>query len=230
MTRISLLALMILCCASMLFGQVDTVAPPASLSLPPASSTEREIILWGGLSFGYLPAEFSRYWKSGWNGAIGYGLSFEPGAMGYGAVAVVVEYSRYPFDESGYRTAMTEQFPGQAGAIRNAILTARGSARTLSAMLQFKGSFSATKRSAAPYFLVGVGYLRFASDSIALQGLGALTVPENSQSGLAWTFGLGLELPLTERLGMFVQIRSVIGALDRTRQYFPLSGGVRMTL
>jgi hypothetical protein len=209
MNRFCTIAFLIFSFAAGLFAQTDSLKAPASLGDLPSAPTDKEVFLWGGHTLSYLPEETRQYWKHGWN---------------------VVEYNRSPFDETGYRTAMAERYPGQAAAIRSAKIDAKGAAHSLSAMIEFKGSFSPSKHSAAPYFLLGVGYMRFASDSIAMEGSSSYTVPENSQGGIGWTVGLGIEVPVTGTMAVFAQARSVIGELDKSRQYFPLNAGLRLTL
>ena len=230
MNRILRIALLLLIAAAGLIAQTDSVNAPASLTMDQSGSAQKEVFVWGGTTIPYLPKEFTNYWRRGWNGAVGYGLSFDPGTLGYGAVAAVVEYNRCPIDIAGYREAMAALYPGQAAAARNGSLLARGAATSLTAMIEFKGAFSSTKRTIAPYFLLGVGYIRFANDSIAIAGVNAFTVPEQSESGVAWSIGVGIELPVTSTFGLFVQGRSVIAQLDKTRQYFPVSAGLRMGL
>jgi opacity protein-like surface antigen len=191
---------------------------------------DREILVWGGLSYQYLPLEFRDYWKNGWNGAIGYGLSFTPGAIGYGAIFAALEYNRFAFDEAGYRAAMTEKYPAQQAAIQNGEITRRGTTSIANLMVFFKGSFSATKQSPAPYFLIGAGLARLSTDSIAIKGTNAFSVSDESQTAFTWSAGLGVEIPVTAQLGIFIQGRTVIGIFDRTRQYFPVSGGIKMKM
>lgn len=230
MNRLCTIALLMCVFAAGLFAQADSLKAPASLADLPSAPTDREVFLWGGHTLSYLPEETSHYWKHGWNAGGGYGLSFAPGALGYGAVALIVEYSHSPFDETGYRTAMAALYPGQVAAIRSAKIDARGASNALTAMLEFKGSFSPSKHSVAPYFLLGIGYMRFSSDSITMEGSSSYTVPENSAGGIGWTIGLGIEVPVTSTMAVFAQARSVIGELDKSRQYFPFNAGLRLTL
>ncbi len=230
MKRTIFIALLVISSALALRAQSDSVKTPASLSEGISEPAQREIFVLGGKIVPYLPGETSKYWKSGWNGGVGYGLSFAPGAIGYAALAVVVEYNSCAFDPSGYRAAMTALYPGSAAAIQNGSIIARGPMTAMTAMLEFKGAFSPTKHSIAPYFLIGLGYMHFASDSIVIAGNSSFTVPENSQSGATWSFGLGIEVPFTSSFAMFVQGKSVLADLERTRQYFPVSGGFRITM
>ena len=197
--------------------------------------TDHEVIVLGGLAYPYLPAEFPDYWKRGWNAGIGYGLSFAPGRLGYGAVNATVEYSRYPFDDAGYRSTLLKRYPGTENRdirqiIQNGTFLHRGTTKLVAVMLNFRGSFSSSKRSIAPYFLAGVGYTHLSSDSIAFLQTDQLSVGEERQSAFAWTFGVGVEVPVRDAITAFVQGKSMLGVFDRTRQYFPVSAGVRVGL
>jgi len=206
-----------------------------SLGLSQIDSTrpaDKEILVSGGASYPYLPGEFKESWKRGWNSGVSYGYSFPPGTLGYGAVFVSVEVNRFAFDEAGYRAALLAKYSdpvrdqNERKAIQTGYVSARGPVRIITGMVSFKGSFSSTKQTIAPYFLIGVGYANLAVDSIAMGGTSQFTIPEKHESGFAWSFGVGVEVPILESIGMFAQAKSVLGVFDPTRQYFPVSGGI----
>ncbi len=201
--------IVVLCCAlsPTLVAQTDSVVRP-----------QGEVLVMGGVSYPYLPSETKDYWKTGWNAAVGYGYSFSPGVLGYGTAYASVEFSRNAFYDSGYRKAFS--LPGSAGIVL------RGSMRVVTVMANFKGSFSSTRHTIAPYFLLGVGFMHFASDSLATDYSSTASVNSQSLSGVAWSAGIGVEVPVTESLVAFVQGKSVLGVFDQQRQYFPVSAGV----
>ena len=97
-------------------------------------------------------------------------------------------------------------------------------------MLNFKGSFSSTKRTIAPYFLLGVGFMNIYQGPIYVSPDSTKSVVSETSSAFAWTFGVGVEFPVGETAHVFIQGRSILGVLDLTRQYFPISGGVNFRL
>ncbi len=207
MKQVALIA--VLCCvlSSSLAAQTDSEGRPRG-----------EISVIGGVSYPYLPSDTRDYWKTGWNTSVGYGYSFSPGSLGYGTVFATVEYSRWALNASGYRNAFS--LPDDAA------IELRGSMRTFVVMANFKGSFSPSKRSIAPYFLAGVGIMHVASDSLAVYNHPDASVKSESLTGVAWSFGVGVEVPITESINAFVQGKSVLGVFDAQRQYFPVSAGL----
>lgn len=176
-----------------------------------------EISLSGGVSFPYLPQQFHDYWKKGWNADVGYGYTSSPGTIGYSSVLATVEYSRFVFDVTAFQTKLN--------LLQKNVTLTRNPTTVFNAMLSYKGTFSWSKRMLAPFFLLGVGYLHLSEGTIVVSGDTAFTISGRSGSAFAWTFGVGVEWPITESIRFFVQGRSILGVIEPTRQYFPLSGG-----
>jgi opacity protein-like surface antigen len=220
-----LLLFMIAFSASAFSQAADSTAPSPSM-------TDREILLYGGRSFSYLPQEFRDVWKNGWNGGLGYGISFAPGTYGYGAVYATLEFNRFALNDAGYRSRELELGNGNlsykdTAFVQTAGFVRRGSVKTFTGMINFRGTFSSTKQSIAPYFIIGVGFLHYSADSVALRDSLKYSVSDESSSAFAWTFGVGVEIPVTGDLALFAEARSVIGVYKETKQYFPISGGIR---
>jgi opacity protein-like surface antigen len=176
-----------------------------------------EISLAGGVSFPYLPEQFRDYWKKGWNTEIGYGYSMSPGAIGYSSLLATIGYSRFAMDVTGLETKLN--------LLQKNISLTRNPTTVFTILLSYKGAFSPSKRMIAPYFLIGIGYLHLSAGAIGASGDTTFSIDAQSASAFTWTFGVGIELPVTERIALFVQGKSVLGVLDPTRQYFPLNGG-----
>ena len=207
-----------------------------------SKGVDREITFSGGLSYSSLPSEFREIWTGGivspklsWNAGIGYGYSFAPGSVGYGAVSLTLDYNRYTFNPSGYREYLFAKYvdsdPKQAQEVYTASIAARGSAKIITASVNFKGSFSSTKQTVAPYFLIGLGFSYFSSDSVSLVGAKhVFTVEPAHQSAFTWSAGIGVEAPISECLGIFVQAKSALLVRDPPRQYFPISAGIKVRI
>jgi outer membrane protein with beta-barrel domain len=201
-----LLILMNLCMLSHVLAQDDS----STVKTP-------EISLAGGVSFPYLPEQSRNYWKKGWNADIGLGYSTDPGSIGYSSLLATFEYARFAFDPVAFQTKLN--------LLQKNIQLSRNPTTIFNVIVSYKGTFSPTKRSLAPYFLIGIGYLHLSEGTITSTGDTTFTNTGQSASGFAWSVGVGVELPITESIAFFVQGKSTLGVVDPTRQYFPLSGG-----
>jgi len=211
------------CCLTMvstIHAQTDTI-----------SETTSEVYLMGGTSYPYLPSETREIWKKGWNAGVGYGYSFKPGAIGYGAAYASIEYSRFTFNDAGYRSWLLPQYPSDnATTIQHGGLSARGPEMILTASLNFKAAFSSSRHSIAPYFLAGVGFMYYQRDSAGIQGTTLYTMESKHEATFTWSVGIGIEAPLVDPVAIFVQAKTILGIFDDPRQFFPFSGGLRIRL
>jgi opacity protein-like surface antigen len=195
---------------------------PAQTDTSLASTKTPEVMLWGGLSLPYLPLDYRTFWKSGYNIGAGIGYSLDPGSTGYGSFFATLDYGRTNFDTKKYNDSLKLTHPADS---------AIGGAVTLvNVMVIFKGSFSSTKKSVAPYFLLGVGVMNFTVAETYFTPNTSLTIPGINKWGVSWTFGVGIEAPVTESVRAFVQAKSLLGVTEQTRQYFPITAGVVYTL
>jgi opacity protein-like surface antigen len=181
-----------------------------------------ELLVWGGLSLPYLPEDYRMYWKSGLNVGAGAGFSLDPGSIGYGAFYLTAEYGRTNFDEQRYNDSLKVLHPSDTAL--------GGPVKLMNFMLNFKASFSSTKHSFAPYFLLGVGYMYYTQAQIYVPTDTTLNVDGVNKGGIAWTFGVGIEFPLTDNARAFIQGKSLLGATTPSRQYFPITAGITYTL
>ncbi|MBI4547968.1 MAG: outer membrane beta-barrel protein [Ignavibacteriae bacterium] len=198
----------------LIFAQADT-------AISTETPKDPELYLFGGVGIPYLPEEFNQYWKPAWNIGGGYGWSFPPGELGYATVSATVEYSRFAFDSAG----VSSRIRAIDTSYKNLISTGRPTS-IFNVMVNFKGSFSPAKQSIAPYFILGIGYMYFNAGSVTVTGDTTFTLGKEKKSAFSWTAGVGVEVPIIESVSVFVQAKSLLGAIDRTRQYFPMSGGV----
>ena len=212
-------SLWVICLFTIIASPFIIAQPDTSES--PSTPKDTEFYLYGGVGIPYLPDEFNDYWKTGMNIGGGYGWSFAPGELGYATVLATAEYSRFAFDSAGVSSTI------RAIDTSYKNLTSIGRPTSIfSVLLNFKGSFSPTKKSIAPYFILGVGYMYFNVGSVSVEGDTTFTLSREKKSAFSWTAGVGIEVPISESIDIFVQAKSLLGAIDRTRQYFPISGGV----
>ena len=149
-----------------------------------------EVFIAGGIAYPYLPGEFKDYWNVGWNSGFGYGVSFSPGDVGYGTVYGDVEMARFAFDGSAARRLLNLH--------QTNLLINRNPSYSVAFMLNFKGTFSSTQRTVAPYFLMGIGYLYNDIGSITVSGDTTVLVGGIERHAFAWSFGVGVEVPVTQ--------------------------------
>lgn len=157
-----------------------------------------EVMVQGGLSFPYLPTVLRDTLKSGWCGGVGYSISLPPGEMGYSSLFIVLDYNN---------------FKGKGNV----------AAKSFTAMVNFKGTFVPTIISISPYFSFGVGYMFYSSDSIEIDKKRA----GGNKHTIGWNLALGVELPITDQFVAYLQGQSVVGFLEKSRQYFPVNVGIR---
>lgn len=198
-----------------LICQTDSAASNET-SPPP----DQEIYLSGGLSYTYLPYEFSKYWNPGMNAGIGYGLSFTPGDYGYSSIMFLAEYANFGLKESAFREGMN--------ITNTAKIISGGKTQSFTVTANYKGTLATSKTSIAPYFTIGIGYMLFQSDSVLVDNVGVLSIEGDAISTITWSFGVGVDIPVNEMFAGYVQAKSVIGAFDRPRQYFPITAGLRL--
>ena len=199
--------------SSIVISQTDT-----SLS----STKTPEAMIWGGLSIPYLPLEYRTYWKGGYNVGGGFGFSLEPGEVGYGMLFATIEYGRTNFDAKKYNDSLKVLYPSDTAI--------GGPTKLLNIMLNFKGSFSSTKKTVAPYFLIGIGFMYYTVAEISVIPDNSLTIVGVNKGAFSWSAGVGVEVPVTESVKAFVQAKSLLGVSNPTRQYFPITFGLSYTM
>ena len=178
-----------------------------------------EISLAGGMSYPYLPGDFKNYSKKGTNIEGGIGYSLQPGSLGYGALSLNVGYSTFSFDQSAFQSSGS---PMSAN-------TTISSIKMLTATATFKGIFSKTKKSIAPYFLLGAGAFYTMIDTTVSTSANppSSNITTDRTIAMTWTLGAGLNFPVTERIGLFVEGRYVMCVTGNLgRQYFPVNVGL----
>jgi outer membrane autotransporter protein len=194
-----------------------------------------EISAYAGLSIPYLPLEFREFWKLGGHFGAGYGYSFTPGPIGYGAVNATVEYGRFVFNPTAYVDSMIAPYdpnnitPGADNLKKGAWSSATIS--TFNVSVNFKGCFSKVASGViSPYFLLGIGYMYYSAEDVKMDTLQEFRINGTKSGCVSWSGGLGVEVCWSDNLSTFWQIRSQLGVIEKTRQFFPIDMGVRLRL
>jgi len=191
MRRLSLLILSSILITATIYCQTDSAATTEVVK-----PVDHEAYIYGGAAFPYLTTSFRENWKPSHTVGFGYGVSFEPGDFGYIAI---------------YGTAEFNKFRGPDDF----------TARMYDVMINLKGSFSPSKKSIAPYFRIGIGYVYHTIDSVSVEH-------GNTDVGaFGWAFGVGVEVPVVKSITGFVEGSSILAALNPTRQAFPVVAGLR---
>lgn len=212
-----------LCCIvifSSALSQADSVkSGEKDFAFPIDSSKLKtvELSLSGGTSVPYLPKDFHDNWKNGWNAGVGLGLTLPPGSFGYGSVLLNFSVNRFAFDYTKYRSLLHQ----------TKITLSRNPSWMVDAMFNFRGTFTSLGKFIHPYFLLGIGYLHYSQGDITVTGDTAYGIIGDSKGTIAWDAGIGIDFPVTDRFGVFIEGKSLLGVADPTRQYFPLRGGFR---
>ena len=202
---------------SLLFAQGDSTA---------SGATTQQVFLSGGMSYPYLPTSFKVNFWSGMNIGVGYGLSFAPGTSGYSKVYAAFDYNLFRFDEKTYIKTLDTDLVKNTPA-----LTAyQRPAKIFTFSINYQGTFTALSDAVSPYFTLGIGYMYLSIPPLYVDPATSLFEEGYSKSTIMWSAGFGFDVPINETLGAFVQVKSVLGVLDDTRQYFPVDIGVHYSL
>ena len=203
------------------FARIDSTETSSS-STP--TVTTSEVIVSGGIPVAYLPEEFRRSSMKAWNFGLGYEISYEPGSIGYSSLLVTAEYNLFRFDATGYTNYILGGPDSNTVKSNPNFSASQRPTKIFSLLINYKGTFGASKKSIAPYFLLGVGYMYTSVPSL-------ITPPDtaggSSKSAISWAFGIGVDIPINDSATLFVQGKSVLGVMEETRQFFPITGGLR---
>jgi hypothetical protein len=207
---------------SYLWAQEDSTA---------ASAVKREVFVTGGISYPYLPKQLDVNYKPGYNIGAGNSIIFPPGALGYSKVSFALEYSVFKFDEQGFINSVKNSNSSDTLILKNnpGLTAIQRPAKIFTAMVDYQGIFTVTD-VVAPYFLIGAGFIYISVPPLLTTPTTTLEQDAYNHATIAWTFGLGVDVSISDSFGAFVQGKSVLGVLNETHQIFPISLGVRYTI
>ncbi len=195
-------------CSTFAFSQTD------SINIEDQSAPiSYEVIAYGGGALPYLPTYFKDNWRSAWSAGIGYGISLPPGELGYITLYQTIDYSKMKFQQSS----------SYDGKYLNS-----GTVHITDIMVNLKGNIYLRILRIEPYFLFGVGAMNYISSGVNIDEKGITTVKNRHQLAFAWTFGLGIEVPINQRIGAFIEGKSVLGVVEPAKQIFPFHAGVHL--
>ncbi|HUN66066.1 MAG TPA: hypothetical protein VMW43_08175 [Bacteroidota bacterium] len=179
-----------------------------------------DIALTGGPTYPHLPLDLRDYWTKGWNAGAEIGFNFKPGPLGYGTVLLDADMNRFTFDNAKYRSTFYQ----------TNIMVTKNPTWMYDVTVNVRGTITGWSSRIQPFFVLGVGYVKISGADVTVSGDTSFTHPGESRSGFAWTGGIGIDFPVNDSFGIFVEARSVLTVVDPTRQYFPVSGGIRLRI
>lgn len=185
-----------------------------------------EVMVMTGISVPYLPVDFRNHSMKGWDIGAGLGMTFAPGSIGYSSVDVVADYSLFRFDGTSFikdlDTNFVQNTPG--------LTVTQRPVKAFTLMVNYRGLFTTLSTAFSPYFLIGVGYMYVSVPPTLAAPDNSVAIASSNLYAIAWSIGVGVDVPINETGGVFVQGKSTLGAMDKTRQYFPIVVGVRYRL
>jgi len=194
-----------------------------------ASGVQREVFVTGGISYPYLPEQLDVNYKPGYNIGAGNSIIFPPGSLGYSKVSFALEYSLFKFDQQSYLNSLQNTEDTLILQNNPGLVAAQRPAKIFTAMVYYQGHFSVVP-VVTPYFLVGVGFFYVSVPPLLTDPSTSLEQQGYNKATIAWTFGLGADVSISDNFGAFAQAKSVLGVLNDKHQIFPISLGVRYTL
>jgi hypothetical protein len=235
MRKLAMLSLGLLLCAHAAFAQNQTdttqtepnadavassaVAAPATA--PQAEKVKRvSIYVGGGIAFPMSPSGFSDFWGMGFSFGGGLGYAFSPSLAFVG----LVDYNNFALDGDAILAA--SGFGGMGISISG------GSASIFSVSGNLKANLIPTPNSLSPYFIGGIGYSTVSTGDFTLSA-GGLSITESgfSESHASILFGVGLDIPASEALDIFLEGKyGIVFTEDQTSNYIPLRAGLKVKL
>ena len=190
-------------------------------------------LLNGGLTIPQSPDVFKDGWKQGFNvgGGLGYRLSRHI------TVQATVNYDRFPFDEEGVFDSFTEEFGFDPRDLGISIDITGADMSVLSVSGELKASFVGDPSKISPYVIGGGGLAHLSLGSATFSGsyLGQELVEDamggESETKLMATIGGGVDIPINERIGVFVEARYQFNfTSEELTNFAGVRGGVKIGL
>lgn len=211
-----LMTLILLAMPSMVLAQADTSAvPPVDESTPGTWM----IVASGGWTFPIAPVEFSDHFKTDYNFGGGIAYAIPRGDVGYGEVSLLLHYYNVLFTHTGFRKA-------NGLAAGTGVFGYPGDVYT--GMVQFRGVYSAAKGDIAPYFTTSIGVYHIALSERGLTNPYTVLFDEYKKTTFGWSVGLGVDVPVMDKLTLFVDGKFLLGVTGSSgNKLFSSGGGIR---
>lgn len=164
------------------------------------------------------PQEFSDFWGPKFN--FGAGIGYPVGVDQKLTLVGYFDYNSFGIDEA--------QVIAASGAGGLGLTVSGGSIKVLTITANLKASPAPASR-VVPYVIAGGGFLRLSAGDFTVSG-GGQTISQSfdeSESKMGVGFGGGLDIPVTGRATVFIEVRYTIGFTEGDKiQYLPLKAGL----
>ena len=194
-----------------------------------------------GLVFPSSPMTFANYWSMQYGGGLQVGVPLSQSITLFGSV----EHYQFKLNQQGIREGFNTDYMRDIWIFQSVSLNPSAdpsSVTTVSANVRVVPS--RLSGLVSPYFIGGVGVMRFSLSEIKLPATSVLSI---NGSGISMTaqqtitggvetsaffqFGMGFDVQLTRLFGMFIEARYASGLNSGLRTtYVPVSGGIKMRL
>lgn len=207
----------------------------------------------GGLSLPQKPQIFKTAWKQGFNVGGGMGYRF---ARQF-SVQALVNYDRFPFSEAGFMDLFTEEVGIDPRDLGLSLDVQGANVTVLSVSGELKASVFGDPDKVSPYVIGGFGiaHLSTSDTTLSLTSLDLVlnyydylepsfyynpalygidfteTIEGESETKMMALFGGGVDIPIGERVGLFVEVRYQFNFTEDDRTDFAsFHGGVKIGL
>jgi hypothetical protein len=200
-----------------------------------------EVSVSSGIVLPSSPMTFANYWSVQYGGGLRVGLPLSQSTTLVGSV----EHYQFKLNQNGVTKAFDTQYMRDIWVFNRVSLNPSAdpsSVTTVSANLRFAPSRSTGLLS--PYFIGGLGVMRFSLSEIKLPTTSVLSISGSDISMTAqqtitggvetsafFQFGMGLDVRLSESFNLFVEARYASGLTNSLHTaYVPITGGVKLVL
>jgi opacity protein-like surface antigen len=184
---------------------------------------------------------FANYWTMQYGGGLSAGILLSPSIRLIGSF----EHYQFKLNKDGINDGFDTNYMRDIWIFNRVSMNPSADPSTItsvSANLRF--SPSGLSGPLAPYFLGGLGIMRFSLSEINMPTTSVLTVSGSEiamtaqqsvtggdQTALFFQYGLGFDIQLTGSIDMFVEARYANGLNKGLRtSYIPITGGIKMRL
>jgi hypothetical protein len=206
-------------------------APPGDL----------ELMVSSGVVFPESPMTFRGYWTMQYGGGIGVGIPLSPFITLVGSF----EYYSFKMDEDGVSQMYDTEYARDIWAFEDVSLVPLASPSSVTAIsVNMRVAPVSTSGLLSPYFVLGIGAMRFSLseitlpmtshlvlDNSAVSMTAATRITGGTQTAVLLQGGLGLDIRLSSLLNLFIEARFVRGLTEGVGvAYVPLTAGVKLQL